>query len=173
MTMDNILANNMIKKTTVVFLLWSSLYGCSPKKSEQSPAIPFQCINTQTRCEVMTEFGTVLIKFNVEKVLTELPFTIQVTLTKDAVATESYYSENTLKVLGYMEGKNMFMGKIPLFFNRVTEDKSSKPFVAETMLGSCSEDIMTWRLWLTLEKPGKAKENQQTTFFIDFDSTRF
>jgi len=171
--MDNILANNMIKKTTIAFVLCATLYGCSPKKSEQSPAIPFQCINTQTRCEVVTEFGTVLIKFNVEKVLTEFPFIIQVTLTKDAVVTESYHSENTLKVLGYMEGKNMFMGKIPLFFNSIPEDKSSNPFVAETMLGSCSEDVMTWRLWLTLEKQGKAKPNQQLTFFVDFDSTRF
>lgn len=170
--MDDILAKNMIKKTTTAFLLATILYGCSPKKVEQSPDIPFQCINTQTRCEVVTEFGTVLVEFNVEKVLTELPFSIQVTLIKDAVVTESLISQNNLKVLGYMEGKTMFMGKIPLFFSAKDEGKQSEPHSAETMLGSCSEDKMTWRLWITLEKQDKTEQNQQTTFFIDFDSTR-
>lgn len=171
--MDNILANIMIKKTTAVFMLCTTLYGCSPKKPEQSPAIPFQCINTQTRCEVVTEFGTVLIRFNVEKVLTELPFSIQITRINDTNAGENNKNENKMNISGYMEGKTMFMGKIPLFFNREIKGNDNSAFITETMLGSCSKDVMTWRLWLTIEKQGKSDKNQQTTFFIDFDSKRF
>jgi len=163
----------MIKKTTAAFLLCTTLYGCNPNQTEHNPAIPFQCINTQTRCEVVTEFGTVSVKFNVEKVLTELPFSIQVFLIKDAIATESFISHKDLNVVGYMEGETMFMGKIPLFFDANAEGKEGGLHTAETMLGSCSEDIMTWRLWITLEEQGKTEQNQQTTFFIDFDSTRF
>jgi len=170
--MDDILAHIMIKKTTAVLLLCTTLYGCNPKQTENNPAIPFQCIDSQTRCEVDTEFGTVSVKFNVEKVLTELPFSIQVTLIKDVLATERFKSQNNLKVLGYMEGETMFMGKIPLFFDANAKGKQGDLHSTETMLGSCSEDIMTWRLWITLEEQGKTEQNQQTTFFIDFDSTR-
>lgn len=171
--MDNILANIMIKKTTAIFMLSTILYGCSPKKPEQSPAIPFQCINTQTRCEVVTEFGTVLIRFNVEKVLTEFPFSIQITQINNTTMIENKMIEQKMKISGYMEGKTMFMGKIPLFFKREIKDNDNSPFIAETMLGSCSKDVMTWRLWLTIEKQGKIDKNQQTSFFIDFDSKRF
>jgi hypothetical protein len=173
MTKDNILANNMIKKTTLIFLLCSILYGCSPHKSEQSLTTPFQCLKTQTRCEVITEFGAFLIKFNVDKVLTEYPFTIQVSRVKKEGTTENSNNETQLNVLGYMEGKTMFMGKIPLFF-KISEDyKEGNSFIAETMLGSCSEDVMTWRLWITLVNQEKTEKNQQMTFFIDFDSMRF
>jgi len=172
--MDNILANNMIKKTPVIFLLCAFLYGCSPKKVELSPQIPFQCINTQTRCEITTDFGTVFVKFNVENIKTELPFSIQVTLIKDALREESINSPDNLKVLGYMEGKTMFMGKIPLFFiEEEAQGKQNASHTAETMLGSCSEETMTWRLWITLEKQSQTDQSQQSTFFIDFDSSRF
>ena len=170
--MDKNLAHIMIKKTTAALLLCTTLYGCNPKQNDHNPTPPFQCVNSQTRCEVVTEFGTVSVKFNVEKVLTELPFSIQVTLIKDAKATEGFKSKNNLKVVGYMEGETMFMGKIPLFFDANAEGKHDGIHTAETMLGSCSEDIMTWRLWITLEEQGNTELNQQMTFFIDFDSTR-
>ena len=66
----------------------------------------------------------------------------------------------------------MFMGKIPLFFNRQLEGDEDYSFIAETMLGSCSEDRMTWRIWITLEMIDVNYKDQKT-FFIDVDSTRF
>jgi len=163
----------MIKKTTVVFLLCTILSGCYPKESTQSATTPFQCINSQTRCELTTELGNFGLQFNVEEVLTEFPFSIQVSRINNTKIIEKTNSKNKIKISGYMEGKTMFMGKIPLFFNKVDNESESVAFIAETMLGSCSQDVMTWRLWLTIEKQGNIEKSHQTTFFIDFDSKRF
>jgi hypothetical protein len=167
---------NQIKKSAIIFLLFSFCWGCSQDENEVRPVSPFQCINSQSRCEVITEFGLVVLKFNTEKVLTELPFSLLVEFKESDLPLKGMnqkdHHKKNIKVLGYMEGKTMFMGKIPLFFNTKGESKANK-FVAETMLGSCSEDKMTWRLWLTIEMNGTNNEKLQTTFFIDFDSTRF
>jgi hypothetical protein len=160
----------MIKKSSIVVLMFMLLWGCGKDKSQPKATIPFQCINSQSSCAVATAFGTVLVTFNVDKVLTELPFSLLVELKKSNLLVKDVNSPNDLKILGYMEGKTMFMGKIPLFFNDKTNDGQ---FIAETMLGSCSEDLMTWRLWLTLEMTDVNNIKDQTTFFIDFDSTRF
>jgi hypothetical protein len=105
-------------------------------------------------------------------VLTELPFNIRVEFKKDQLLNDKIRSENSYTIVGYMEGKTMFMGKIPLLFT--DKAKNTPPyFIAQTMLGSCSEDNMTWRLWLTIENKVASKSNGSTTFFIDFDSTRF
>lgn len=104
--------------------------------------------------------------------LTELPFDIRVEFKKDQLLNDKIRSENSYTIVGYMEGKTMFMGKIPLFFTEEAKNNSSY-FIAQTMLGSCSEDKMTWRLWLTIANKVVNKSKVPTTFFIDFDSTRF
>jgi hypothetical protein len=170
--MIEILVKNMIKITTAVFLFSTVLYGCSPKNPKLSPVIPFQCINTQTRCEIVTEFGIVSVKFNVEKVTTESPFSMLIELQENSVSSNKTDNKE-VKVLGYMEGKTMFMGKIPLFFKKKEGTDKNNQFIAETMLGSCSEKLMTWRLWLTLETKSIYDKKQQTTFSVDFDASRF
>ena len=146
--------------------------GCSQDKNEHEQIIPFQCISDQSQCEIITKFGAVLVKFNVEKVLAELPFQIQLEFKKDHLLSDIPHPKIINSVVGYMEGKTMFMGKIPLFFNRQLEGDEDYSFIAETMLGSCSEDRMTWRIWITLEMIDVNYKDQKT-FFIDVDSTRF
>jgi hypothetical protein len=147
--------------------------GCSQDKSQPVTSIPFQCINDQSNCEVITKFGTVLIKFNVKKIITENPFNIRVEFKKDHLLSDNTHSRYLNSVTGYMEGKTMFMGKIPLFFNNKLGNNQDNPFMAETMLGSCSEDRMTWRIWITLKMNDVNNNKDHTTFFIDVDSTRF
>jgi len=165
----------LIKKSAVSALFLVSLLACSPDTNQQKLTTPFQCIKSQTVCEINTDFGTFLVTFNVEQVLTELPINIRVELKQDTLLSNKTSEQLTYKMTGYMEGKTMFMGKIPLFFTQSTETgkNSQHQFTAETMLGSCSEDVMTWRLWLTVEKTGFDKKTQNTSFFIDFDSTRY
>jgi hypothetical protein len=77
------------------------------------------------------------------------------------------------------------MGKIPLFFEVSAErtmeetmsETSSKTlqstiFSTNAILGSCSEKVMTWILWLDLELlvDGKIKKQKM---FIEFDSQRY
>lgn len=159
------------KRLFIAFFL-VSVVSCDAQEKSQQVSLPFQCLTSQSICEAKTIFGKVLVKFNVGKVLTELPFNIRVELKKDQLLNDNFSLEDSYSVFGYMEGKTMFMGKIPLFFS---EDNTTEKnyFVAETMLGSCSEDNMIWRLWLTVEKKSANNDKQQTSFFIDFQSSRF
>jgi len=165
----------LINKCAISALFLVSLSACSPDTNQQKSITPFQCIKSQTVCEVNTEFGTFLVTFNVEQVLTELPFNIRVELKQSALLNDKPREQHRFEIAGYLEGKTMFMGKIPLFFSPVDEKRGNNVnhFIAETMLGSCSEDVMTWRLWLTVEKAGFDEKMKNTSFFIDFDSTRY
>jgi hypothetical protein len=173
--------NISVNKYALAVLLFVSLSACIPEKNQQKLTRPFKCITSQSVCEVTTEFGTFLVKFNVEKVVTELAFDLLVQLKQNPSITDKASKQGFFKVAGYMEGKTMFMGKIPLFFTEIEQkyqqgekaDTSGNNFIAETMLGSCSEDMMTWRLWLTVEKEGIDGKPEHSTFFIDFNSTRF
>jgi hypothetical protein len=162
----------LIIKTATAFFILSILWGCNKEKNQPRAVIPFKCINSQTTCEIMTKFGTVLVTFNVEKVLTELPFNLQVKFKNDPSLNAKSSLKHSFNVVGYMEGKTMFMGKIPLLFTEKVNNNDNH-FIAETMLGSCSEDMMIWRLWLTIEKQEGSDNKEQTTFFIDFESSRF
>jgi len=139
------------------------------------------CLTSQSECRINTVKGGVKVSFSQQSFIastdnlsaqasiqtrdyigTELPFAIIVEpLNKsDATITVS-------KISGYIEGKDMFMGKIPLLFTKEVQDKE---FIALSSLGSCAEDIMVWRLWLTF----KFTDNQESTetVFIDFKSLR-
>ena len=93
--------------------------------------------------------------------MTEVPFSIR-------LSSSTIGSINNIS--GFLEGKDMFMGKVPVFFEL---DSNGEYFVAETLLGSCSEEKMIWRLWLTIN--GRQEQQNldfEQTFFIDFESTR-
>ena len=159
-------------KVFIVFLFFFNLSACNPVKqaSQQrnmSPQIPFTCLSSQSRCDISTELGTFTIDFSglidAGRVKTELPFKIQ--LTFNAMNQNSQLSS----VSSYLEGKSMFMGKIPVFFQR--SESNSNSTTAETMLVNCSEEEMTWRLWFAVEIE-QADKSVQQDFFIDFDSQR-
>lgn len=161
----------MIKVFIILFFCFN-LLACNPVKqaSQQrntTPQVPFTCLASQSRCDVSTELGTFTIEFSgqidVGRVKTELPFKIQ--LTFDALTQSSQLSS----VSSYLEGKSMFMGKIPVFFQR--SENNSDSTIAQTMLVNCSEEVMTWRLWFAVEIQQADKVVQQG-FFIDFDSQR-
>lgn len=60
----------------------------------------------------------------------------------------------------------MYMGKIPLFF---TQNKPQR-FSASTILGSCAEEEMVWRMWLIISDNTHQEKVQKV--FIDFKSYR-
>lgn len=169
-------------KNIVVILLLISLLACKPASQStqvNKKAIPdsFICLKSQNQCEVETNYGVFSIKFSPEKqqnyIKTELPFYIEVTF-------NSVNSEFQLKnIASFFEGKTMFMGRIPVFFAKKTSAHSTKnagkdknsTFIAESLLASCSEEIMTWRLWFSVEILADGLSQQQD-FFIEFDSER-
>jgi len=139
------------------------LTGCQPAQKNIPLKVEPQCIEQQSNCVVNTPKGDFTVLFNVDRVVTETPFEIQV---------QYQGSGEVAKISGYLEGRDMFMGKIPLFF----VGENSNQYLAEVMLGSCAQPSMIWRLWLKVEfagqdETGENAEQSQQEFFIDFPSS--
>ena len=139
------------------------LIGCSKDESDRIEYTKPHCISSQEVCVKKTAFGDLSILFNVATVMAETPFQISVIHSSNA---------HHFKVFGFIEGKDMYMGKIPLFFER----DNASGFVSDVLLGSCSQETMIWRMWITIQEDGpnpNRPEQTSDTFFIDFTSTRY
>ncbi|QBY05857.1 hypothetical protein E2K93_16450 [Thalassotalea sp. HSM 43] len=66
-----------------------------------------------------------------------------------------------VSITGHLEGKTMYMGKIPLFFNY-----QNGAFVADTMIGACTEDSMVWMMIVKVDDG----QGNVTAFSFDFTS---
>ena len=134
------------------------LLGCQPAVQQRELVQAPQCIEGQSHCTIDTPYGTIEIAFNVKYLVAEQPFEMHI----------SSMAPNWQLSSAYMEGVDMFMGKIPLFF----EQNESANWVAEAMFGSCSEQQMTWRVWLTFTSEQingnseTAESNKTVTFTI-------
>ncbi len=84
--------------------------------------------------------GGFLISLENEQVTAESPFIIRLS------------TPHNIKIeKAILEGVNMYMGSIPLFFK--SEQKNT--WHAEAMVGACSEPEMTWRLTVTYRAEGQ------------------
>jgi hypothetical protein len=149
-----------------------TIMACNPAVKNKQVQIPFQCLTSQSRCFVDTDYGKFDVLFNTEKVLTELPFEISLKYTTTSDSLTSKYAVTT--VSGYLEGRDMFMGKVPVIFSQST----ANVFRASSLIGSCSEEQMVWRLWLSIELQALSIEKDGSEvikqgFYIDFQSSRF
>lgn|GEM_PF-3124889 len=100
----------MIKINTPAFIfifVIGCLLACEKQQKAEIISISPKCITTQNTCVVKTDLGNFSLLFNLDPVLTETPFEL-------VLVANTQYVIN--KVTAHMEGKNMFMGKIPLFF---------------------------------------------------------
>jgi len=138
--------------------------ACSPQVENKTTANDknartAQCIDLQSQCQFDLMAGQVQVLFDVDKITAEQSFTLYV----------SYHGAETLtNISGYLEGADMFMGKIPLFIEPRLSDSAidsevladlkqseievaqrKQVFQAEVLVGSCSAEQMTWRIWLT------------------------
>lgn len=145
-------------------LLIMQLTGCSPQDKanvmvRDNEIRSFQCLPQQSQCQFDLAIGQIDVLFDVEKIVAEQSFNMQVNF---------HGAETLTNITGYLEGVDMFMGKIPLFIEqrktnaaidskvRVDIKQPSKKiaqrkqtFQAEVLVGSCSAQQMTWRIWLT------------------------
>ena len=181
-----------MKQVLIFLLATTQLISCGQAdKSDQITTITLQeantvCLTSQSKCTVTTKLGDFDVRFSqsnplpehtadntfkkkndavIDQILTELPFSIIINKVNN---TER--SSQVITISGYLEGKDMFMGKVPVFFDK---EADSQLFIATSLLASCSENTMIWRLWLTV-KQGITKEgaNKEQSFFIDFESLR-
>ncbi len=159
----------MIKIFSVILLIFNIL-ACNPiqqasNRGDIQLQPSFSCLTSQNNCVVNSKFGRFSIQFSGEtphkRIKTELPFQIQL----EFEASDKTFQLKSIS--SYLEGKTMFMGKIPVLFH----NNETNSMVAESLLASCSEEVMTWRLWFQIEIIADG-EIQQQDFFIDFDSER-
>jgi len=146
-----------------IFIIFFSLIfiGCNPSQKVKSEYNEPHCLTSQSQCVINNEIGQFSVLFNVDKIHGDLPFEL-------SIAYKSL-SKN-IKFSGHLEGKDMFMGKIPVFFNKLENENRQS---ADVLLVNCSEEQMVWRLWVTIEIPASHdKELMKKSFFIDFTSTR-
>lgn len=151
-----------------VSVLLLGVFSCS--KQEKLPltlSVPI-CLENQSECMINTQFGELSVLFNQIKITPENEF---------AIFVGSENIDDRFKVTGYIEGKTMYMGKIPLFFSK---EKNKGFKVANTMLGSCSDKVMVWILQLTVTRaPNKNTDSnalnaqsKEEHFSIEFTSVR-
>ena len=145
------------------------MLACKPadkKTLKTTLNYPFSCLSSQSNCQIETEYGNFSVTFSGSseqgRLKTELPFLNQILFNP----SDKRYQLMTIQ--SYFEGKTMFMGKVPVFFEQSTTENMMN---AQTLLASCSEEVMTWRMWLTLEIAVDDEIKKESTF-IDFESKR-
>lgn len=166
---------NMLQKLALgIFftLLAITLTACNPQDKTNATASEkkirkAQCMAQQSQCEFDLAGGQVQVLFDVDKITAEQSFNMVV----------NYHGAETLvNISGYLEGVDMYMGKIPLFIEPrlsvsaiekkiVTDLKQTNKqvFQAEVLVGSCSAEQMTWRMWLTFTTSEHKTYNKMLT----------
>ncbi|WP_286268747.1 hypothetical protein [Thalassotalea hakodatensis] len=124
------------------------LISCTDHKPEKT--INPICIDGQSACVVEVLNNQVDLKFNRQRLVAETPFIMRV---------DSSNNSEIIKVTGYMEGENMYMGKIPLMFNA---DKEGY-YEAQGFVGSCGNTGMQWRIWITVTNNAEQSETFSIT----------
>lgn len=158
----------------------SLLLGCNKKADEQQIAnsLTFQCIENQSECLIAIDVGEFNVAFSEHKLLAERPFYIQVSANT---------ADRIISLNGFIEGKAMFMGKIPVFFDQPSASKQAalqsengsgagfprqSLYTAETLVAACVEEQMRWVLWLTVITEAQNGEQVKRSFPIEFDAFR-
>lgn len=175
---------NIRKLTTTALLAALTILGsaCNGENAQASkkinePARKMQCIEQQSQCFFDVAEGRVGVLFDVDKIIAEQAFNISVHYTG---------AETINTVSGYMEGVDMFMGKIPLFLEKSINTDSTgnvkavstgaiadnaesmsqdytQAFQGEVLVGSCSAEKMTWKIWLTFTDNDKKNYTKMLT----------
>lgn len=155
--------NNDLVKLFFKSCLLVALFGCQPSEVAHVNLDKPVCLSSQSECTVNTVVGTFAVSFNQTAPKAENPFEIHI----------EHSGEQTLNgVSGYLEGVDMFMGKIPLFFTKKeTRDNGNSVFIAQAMFGSCSLKTMKWKAIFIADVQYNGKTKEQL-FNVTFTSTR-
>ncbi|TKB45823.1 hypothetical protein [Thalassotalea mangrovi] len=112
--------------------------------------VPF-CNFQEEPCRYNASWGQVNLTSSTNKVVSETEFQLFL----DAIPGADFEIKSA-----FLQGRDMYMGKIPVFFNSQNES-----YRADIMLGACTESQMVWRLNINV----MIKQAPQTLLF-DFVS---
>ncbi len=155
----------MSKVYYIIIFLLGTLFGCQPVTNDVSEVDTFRCVNANP-CRINTDVGTFIITFDTPMVITEESFSIKLSYQASPIILEKELKISAIDA--FLEGKHMYMGKIPAFFHLTEQDQS---FIAALLLGRCSASSMVWRLWISVSLMNKITNKPLVeSFHIDFTS---
>lgn len=124
--------------TTFILTLTGLLSSCEKQSELAQPSLDETCCQAHQKSYPQG----VTIALSDELLHPETPFTFLVTLPSNSQITQARLS-----------GVTMYMGTIPLQFQQVKPNQ----WLANAMVGACSEPNMVWQLELTVTQQGKAQ----------------
>jgi hypothetical protein len=145
----------------IVFVVFFSfilmLLGCSPNNNQEAvkkyAISDFGCsVSIQPCKQTVSDLYKIALLSAQEKFIAETPFVLLLTadLINDAKKLTTVHSiANIINITGWMTGKNMYMGKIPVNFSKETLS-NRVVWRADAMVGLCTEAQMHWQLALTI-----------------------
>ncbi len=154
-----------MSKLPYLFVVILLVSACKPvaQESNKKSLEELRCIDSQSECVVSTKLANFTVKFSqhqlTSNIKAESTFTIELALVEEG--KDKINKHNITNVSAHLEGRDMYMGKVPVFFK---QNDSKSAYLAETLLASCS-GAMVWRLWITAEIA-----EQEQRFFVDFTS---
>lgn len=112
----------MLKNYLVLLAFLGLISGCDEVKSDNENKCDFN-----VACHYENDL---VVSLSQNQITPEMPFQVIVKSTHPLTIYEAY-----------IEGVNMYMGKIPLFF-----EQNNQQAIADAMLGVCSEPNMQWQI---------------------------
>ena len=155
----------MSKVYYIIIFLLGTLFGCQPVTNDVSEVDTLRCVNANP-CRINTDVGTFIITFDTPMVITEESFSIKLSYQASPIILEKELKISAIDA--FLEGKHMYMGKIPALFHLTEQDQS---FAATLLLGRCSASSMVWRLSISVRLMNKITNKPLVeSFHIDFTS---
>ncbi|TLU66328.1 hypothetical protein FE810_06460 [Thalassotalea litorea] len=102
-------------------------------------------------CRYNAEWGSAILSSSVQTITPEDVFNLNLQFSD---------AKNTEIKSAFLQGRDMYMGKIPLFFN-----SKQSYFTTEVLIGACTESQMVWRMTVIVNVNQEVK-----TLHFDFVS---
>ena len=132
-----VLINSFIRIFLLIIITLSTI-GCKPEKqttSIESPEDQSLCQFTKGDCSARIDNISLSIHLSPENAPSEKPLTLDI-----------YTDKPVNSILVRIEGRDMFMGVIPVQMRQIAENH----FQGTLVYGSCSSGYMVWRAFVTL-----------------------
>ncbi len=131
----NVQQKALIVVCVLVSVFVAVTFMLAPDANQQQRAVNALCWQTDTNCKISLSVGDISL------VVDALP------AVEEQIAVSIHVPAGLAIGSAFIEGQNMYMGKIPLPVKQTSERQWQGWF----MLGSCSEPTMRWRITLKLK----------------------
>lgn len=157
----------------VVFIAMYIIFYNTPSGNSNDETNSYQsCQLVKGSCHFNIEGQSYRLELSPERPLpeSEIAVSIAPSLLMDESRGEQQLKSTAIKATGFLSGKTMYMGKIPLFFSeQFQESESSKGksvLVATTPIGACTEPEMVWQLTATITTAKQVQYTLITEFTV-------